>query len=66
MSPDSTADPAGTGELGNLRELLEVWRVLAPIRETAGKIDWQKLLDAIQKIMPLIVALLELLPKKPA
>ncbi len=51
---------------GELRNAIEVWRILAPVREKAGKIDWQKVLEFVQQVMPLVLALLDLLPKKSA
>jgi hypothetical protein len=66
MSLNTNDAPAEASELGNMRELLEVWRALAPLRAQAGTIDWQKVLDFITKAMPLIESLLALLPKKPA
>jgi hypothetical protein len=66
MSSDTVTAPAEAGDLGELREMLAVWRALAPVRQQAGKIDWQNVLELIQKAMPLIEALLALLPKKPA
>jgi hypothetical protein len=64
MSTDTILAALGGSESGSLRELLDVWRALSPAREMAGKIDWQKVLEFIQQIMPLILALLDLLPKK--
>jgi hypothetical protein len=64
MSTDTILAALGGSESGNLRELLDVWRALSPARDLAGKIDWQKVLEFIQQIMPLILALLALLPKK--
>jgi len=66
MSTDTILAAAAGSESGSLRELLEVWRALAPARDLAGKIDWQKVLEFIQQIMPVILALLDLLPKKEA
>jgi hypothetical protein len=64
MSPDTILAALGASESGSLRELLEVWKALAPARDLAGKIDWQKVLEFIQQVMPVILALLDLLPKK--
>jgi len=64
MSTDTILAALGGSESGSLRELLDVWRALSPARDLAGKIDWQKVLEFIQQIMPLILALLDLLPKK--
>jgi hypothetical protein len=51
---------------GKFREALAVWRVLAPLREKAGKIDWRKVTEFLEKILPLALALLDLLPQKSA
>jgi hypothetical protein len=64
MSTDTILAALGAAESGSLRELLDVWRALAPARDLAGKIDWQKVLEFIQQVMPIILALLDLLPKK--
>ncbi len=64
MSTDTTLAALGGSESGSLRELLVVWQALAPARDLAGKIDWQKVLEFIQQVMPVILALLDLLPKK--
>jgi hypothetical protein len=64
MSTDTILAALGGSESGSLRELLDVWRALSPARDLAGKIDWQKVLEFIQQIMPVILALLDLLPKK--
>ena len=64
MSTDSILAALGGSESGSLRELLDVWRALAPARDLAGKIDWEKVLEFIQQVMPVILALLDLLPKK--
>jgi len=53
-------------EAGNLRQMLAVWQALAPARDKAGKIDWEKVVQFIQQIMPLLLALLEMLPEKSA
>ncbi len=53
-------------EAGQLREMLAIWQALAPLREKAGKIDWQKVKEFIEKVLPLLLAALDLLPKKPA
>lgn len=51
---------------GGLREAIAVWRALAPLREMAGKIDWAKVIAFVEKTLPLLLAVLDLLPKKPA
>jgi hypothetical protein len=66
MSLETIVAAAQAAEAGDLRQMLQVWRALAPARDKAGKIDWQKLLEFIQQIMPIVLALLDLLPKKPA
>jgi len=64
MSLETMIAAAQTADAGNLRQMLEVWRALAPARDKAATIDWQKVLEFIQQIMPLVLALLDLLPKK--
>ena len=64
MSSPSILAALDGPESGNLRDLADLWRAIAPVRALAGKIDWQKVLDFIQQVMPVILALLELLPKK--
>jgi len=66
MSPETIVAAAQAVEAGDLRRMLGVWRALAPAREKAGKIDWEKVVQFIQQIMPLMLALLDLLPEKPA
>lgn len=51
---------------GGFREAFAVWRATAPLREQAGKIDWAKVIAQLEKILPLVLAVLDLLPKKPA
>ena len=64
MSTDTLAAEFDSSPSGGLRELADLWRALAPARELAGKIDWEKVIEFIQQVMPVILALLELLPKK--
>ncbi len=64
MSLETIVAAAQTAEAGDLRQMFEVWRALAPARDKAGTIDWQKVLEFIQQIMPIVLALLDLLPKK--
>ncbi len=58
-------DVVGAGA-GGFREALAVWRALAPLREKAGRIDWAKVAAFLEEILPLLLAVLDLLPKKPA
>ncbi len=51
---------------GGLRQAIALWRALAPLRQKAGRIDWTKVIAFLQKIMPLLLALFDLLPQKPA
>ena len=44
--------------------LFDLWEALVPIRERAEAIDWQKVIAMIQQLMPLILAVLDLLPKQ--
>ncbi len=64
MSVENIAAAAKGADAGGLIQMLEVWRALAPARDRAGKIDWQKVLEFIQQIMPIVLALLDLLPRK--
>lgn len=59
-------DTAFGAEAGRFREMLEIWQALAPVREQAGKIDWQKVKEFIETVLPLLLAVLELLPKNAA
>lgn len=56
-------DVVGAGE-GGFREALAVWRALAPLREKASKIDWAKVIAFVEKILPLVLAILDLLPNR--
>lgn len=66
MSFETIVTAAEAAEAGNLRQMLAVWQALAPARDKAGKIDWAKVAEFIQQIMPLLLALLEMLPEKSA
>lgn len=58
-------DAAACAEAGRFREMLDIWQALAPVREKAGKIDWQKVKEFMETVLPLLLAVLDLLPKKP-
>jgi hypothetical protein len=64
MSTDSILAALDDSPSGSLRDLADLWRALAPARDLAGKIDWQKVLEFLAQAMPVILALLDLLPKK--
>jgi len=49
-----------------LRPMLETWRALAPVRGKLKDIDWRKLQEIVEKILPVLLVILDLLPKKPA
>jgi hypothetical protein len=53
-------------DAGRFREMFEIWQTLAPLRDKAGKIDWQKVKEFIETMLPLLLAVLDLFPKKPA
>ena len=59
-----TQENFSAAEQRNLRTVLDLWQAIAPIREKSQAIDWQKVIAFIQQMMPLIMALLDLLPKE--
>jgi len=64
MSLETMIAAAQVAGADDLRQILEGCRAFAPARDKAATIDWQKVLEFIQQIMPLLLALLDLLPKK--
>lgn len=66
MSFETIVTAAEAAKAENLLQMLTVFQALAPAREKAGKIDWEKVAEFIQQIMPLLLAMLELLPEKSA
>jgi hypothetical protein len=64
VSFENTGAAAQGANAGGLLQMIELWRALAPARDKAGTIDWQKVLEFIRQMMPIVLALLDLLPKK--
>ena len=64
MSVENTGAAAQGVQAGGLLQMIELWRALTPARDKAGTINWQKVLEFIQQMMPIVLALLDLLPKK--
>ncbi len=49
-----------------LRPLVELWQAVAPLREKLKGLDWEKIREIVEKALPVLLAILDWLPKKSA